>query len=236
MNAERKKTGKGVRVVLIDSGVNPHHSHVERVAGGVRFYRDGAGLIRQSGDFRDLMGHGTALAGIVRARAPEAELYAVRVFERRLTTFFPVLEAALLWALELGAKIVNLSLGTSNPDHRERLQQLVAQARTCGALFVASAPPGGKEWLPASLPGVLGVAGDERCGWEEHRWVPGDPIPFRAHPCPRPLPGPAQRHNFRGHSFASAHLSAKLALGAEGNPLFGYEEAWAFLVETAIRT
>ena len=43
--------------------------------------------------------------------------------------------------------------------------------------------------MPATFPEAVGVAGDERCAWDEHRWVAGDPIAFRAHPRPRPPPG-----------------------------------------------
>ena len=89
------------------------------------------------------------------------------------------------------------------------------------------------EWLPAAFPGVLGVAGDDHCSWAEHLYIAEDPIPFRAHPCPRPLPGPAQRRNFRGHSFASAHLSSEVARLVERNPALTSEEARVSLINTA---
>ena len=82
--------------------------------------------------------------------------------------------------------------------------------------------------------GSHGVAGDDRCSWGEHLYTADDPIAFRAHPCPRPLPGPAQQRNFRGHSFASAHLTSKIALLAEKNSLTS-EKAKAYLIGTASR-
>lgn len=226
-------TGKGVRVALIDSGINPHHSHVERVEGGVSFFLDSTGTLRHNDNFLDRLGHGTALAGILRAKAPGVELYAVKIFHDRLAAHFTVLEAALLWAIDCRAKVINLSLGTNNPDHRERLELVVARAKAASAIIVASAPPNDAEWLPAALPGVMGVAGDERCGWSEHLHIAGDPIAFRAHSCPRPLPGPAQQRNFRGHSFASAHLTSEIALRAERKPSLTSEEAKAYLIDTA---
>ena len=229
-------TGKGVKIALIDSGVNPHHSHVERVAGGIHFFLDQTETLRQDQDFLDRLGHGTALAGIVRAKAPEAELYAVKIFYDRLATSFPVLEEALLWSIHYGIKVINLSLGTNNPQHQEKLEQVVSKARAAGAIIVASAPPTGAEWLPAALPGVVGVAGDNRCGWAQYLYLAEDPIPFRAHPCPRPLPGPAQRRNFRGHSFASAHLTSEIARLVETNPFLTSEKAKAYLIDTAMET
>jgi subtilisin family serine protease len=222
-------TGAGVRVALIDSGVNAQHSHVGFLAGGVSFAVTANGEVRESGDYADRLGHGTALAGILRAKAPQVELYAVKIFTDRLATSIAVLEAALLWGVQQNMKILSLSLGTTNPDHRERLLEVVAQANAAGTLLVASSPPGRADILPAALPGVIGVAGDDRCGWGEHRYIADDPIPLRAHPCPRPLPSPAQARNFRGHSFASAHLSAVLALLAQQRPSLTVSEATAYL-------
>ena len=223
-------TGAGVRVALIDSGVNAQHSHVGFLAGGISFSVTADGEARESDDYADRLGHGTALAGILRAKAPQVELYAVKVFTDRLATSLAVLEAALLWGVQQKMRILNLSLGTANPDHRERLLEVVAQANAAGALLVASAPPGRADVFPAALQGVIGVAGDDHCGWGEHRYIADDPIPFRAHPCPRPLPGPAQARNFRGHSFASAHLSALLALLVEKHPGLTVDLAREYLI------
>jgi hypothetical protein len=129
--------------------------------------------------------------------------------------------------------IINLSLGTANPQHRERLRATVTQANATGSILVASSPPGQADVLPAALPGVIAVAGDERCEWADYLYIEDDPISFRAHPCPRPLPGPAQARNFRGHSFASAHVSALLALVVEKYPRLTVQEAGEFLITYA---
>ncbi|MBI3245819.1 MAG: S8 family serine peptidase [Deltaproteobacteria bacterium] len=232
-------TGAGVRVALIDSGINPRHPHVGTVAGGIAFSLAADGTLHRSEDYLDRRGHGTALAGIVRAKAPQVELYAVKIFRDPLTpndpltTSFAVLEAGLCWALDQGMQIVNLSLGTTNPAHRPRLQALVAQAHAAGVLLVSSAPPGQTEILPAALPGVIGVAGDEACRWHEHRYVEEDEIHFRAHPQPRPIPGLLQERNFRGHSCASAHLAAVLALYTEQCSGLSVHEAQVYLKRTA---
>jgi hypothetical protein len=109
-------------------------------------------------------------------------------------------------------RVINLSLGSTNPAHRDRLQDLITQAHAAGLFVVASAPPGGTDTIPAALPGVISVAGDDACAWNEYRYICDDPIPFRAHPYPRPIPGLPQERNFYGHSCASAHVTALLAL------------------------
>jgi hypothetical protein len=222
-------TGAGVGVALIDSGINAAHSHVGSVAGGVGFWLADDGTVRENDAYTDQLGHGTALAGIVRAKAPQAELYAVKIFTERLGASIALLEAGLGWAIAHKIKIINLSLGTNKPEHRERLGPLLERAQAAGSILVAASPPGRADVLPAALPGVIGVAGDEQCGWNDYRYTSADPISFRAHSQPRPLPGLAQERNFRGHSFASAHVSAVLALLAHTRPQLSSEEASQFL-------
>jgi hypothetical protein len=226
-------TGAGVRVALIDSGVNAQHPHVGFVSGGTAFAVTPDGALQQSDQYTDRLGHGTALAGILRAKAPGVEIYAVKIFADRLAAPFAVLAAGLRWAIEQHMHVINLSLGTDNPAHRERLSALVARAKDANALLVASSPPGRADVLPAALPGVIGAAGDEECQWGVHRYVPADPIPLRAHPHPRALPGLPQARNFRGHSFASAHIAAVLALLREQRPQLTVEEAQGCLRRTS---
>ncbi|MGE0684028.1 MAG: S8 family serine peptidase [Candidatus Binatia bacterium] len=207
-----------VRVAIIDSGINPRHPHVSAVTGGIAFSLTDEGEVQQSDDYIDRRGHGTALAGIIRAKAPQVELYAVKIFRDPrtpndpLTTSIAVLEAGFRWAIEQVMHVINFSLGTTNPAHRDRLDALVTHAHNTGSIVVASAPPGDTTTLPAALSGVIGVAGDDACAWNEYRYIRNDPVPFRAHPRPRPIPGISQERNFHGHSCASAHVTALLAL------------------------
>ena len=129
-----------------------------------------------------------------------------------LTTSINALEAGLCWAIDHRIQVINLSLGVTNPAHRARLQALVSQAHTSGLFVVASAPPGDTTTLPAILPGVIAVAGEENCAWNKYRYVHGDSVPFRAHAYARPIPNLPQERNFHGHSCASAHVAALLAL------------------------
>lgn len=176
-------------------------------------------------NYRDRLGHGTALAGILKFKAPEAELFSVRIFDDRLVTSIEILEAALCWAIEQRMHVINLSLGTANPEHRARMLRLVAQARRRGTLITASSPPESSGMLPAGLESVFGVSASDDCAWAEYQYVAAGPIHFRAHPSPRPLPGLDQSRNYRGHSFASAHISALLALLIQDQPEMGFKAA-----------
>ena len=169
-------TGTGVKVALIDSGVNAQHSHVRHMAGGIQFFLSDEGAVQTSPEYPDHMGHGTALAGVLRAKAPQVELYAVKIFSDHLATSFPVLEAALHWAIEQRIKIINLSLGLINPDHRASLMEIVMRIQEANLVLVAASPPDRSDVLPATLPGVIGVAGDETCAWDEHRYMAESPV------------------------------------------------------------
>lgn len=227
------RTGAGIRIALIDSGINPAHSHVGPIAGGVAFSAGLKGEVLQTSDYRDTLGHGTALAGILKFKAPEAELFAVKVFTDRLVTSIEILEAALRWAIEQKMQVVNLSLGTANPEHRAGMARIAARARRAWTLIAASSPPEMTDMLPAALDGVFGVAASDECSWSEYRYIAEGPIHFRAHPSPRPLPGLDQSRNYRGHSFASAHLSALLALLIQDRPEMGFAVARERLIKCA---
>src|SRR3954465_15114397 len=66
-------TGAGVRVCIVDSGVDPDHPLVGRVDSAVAIVADGEQTSVVEDDEGDLCGHGTACAGIVRALAPHCE-------------------------------------------------------------------------------------------------------------------------------------------------------------------
>ena len=226
------RTGDGVRIALIDSGINAGHSHVGPIAGGVAFNSGQKGEVVQTSDYRDSLGHGTALAGILKFKAPEATVFAVKIFSDRLVTSIEILEAALRWAIDQKMHVVNLSLGTANPEHRARMVKIAAMAKRVGTLIAASSPPDRTDMFPAALGGIFGVAASDDCSWNEYRYIANDPIHFRAHPSPRPLPGLDQSRNYRGHSFASAHLSALLALLIQDRPELGFAGARERLIKS----
>jgi len=109
-------TGSGVTVALLDSGVHGEHPHVGGVRGGRSFLAE-----TDANDFVDRVGHGTAVAAAIREKSPAVELIAARIFDRQLATNVDVLVQAIRWAADEGAQLINLSLGTVNPAHAEKL-------------------------------------------------------------------------------------------------------------------
>jgi subtilisin family serine protease len=201
-----------VRVAVIDSGVHAEHPHVGGIAGGVAFDEDG----REHGDFLDRLGHGTAVTAAIKEKAPDAELYAVRVFERRLSTRIANLLRAIDWAARSGMQIANLSLGTSRIEHEGALRDAVHRAATRGLIIVSARDDDGVRWLPGSLAGVVPVQLDAACPRDQYRVVEvNGATVFRASGFARPIPGVPPERNLNGISFAVANVTGFVARACE---------------------
>ena len=194
-----------VRVGIVDSGINPDHPHVGQVMGGIFFNAEG-----ESPDFADRIGHGTAVAGVIREKAPTAELYAVRIFDRRLAANIDTLMRGLDWCLGHRIQVVNLSIGTANEQHRPRLEDFLRRARSQGMFVVSTA-----NMLPGMLEGAIRVDSDEECDRGTCRFQNGT---FLASPYPRSIPGVPRELNLHGISFAIANCTGLLAREMESCP------------------
>lgn len=196
-----------VRVAVIDSGVHASHPHLGGVAGGVAILENGLGP-----DFVDRIGHGTAVAAVIREKAPDALIYAVKVFDRALTARVEVILRALEWCFDRNMQVINLSLGTLNPAHRAAFESALKRATVACALVVAARDVDGQPSLPGCLPGAISVALDWNCPRDTYRRevIDGREV-FFACGYPRPIPGIPPEHNLRGMSFAVANVAGFIA-------------------------
>jgi subtilisin family serine protease len=196
-----------VRVGIIDSGVHSAHPHVGNIAGGVTI-----GPHSLEASYVDRLGHGTAIAALIHARAPHAELFAVKVFQDTLTTNLRMVLSAIDWCLQNEMDLINLSLGTPNGEHRAAFEAAVARAGAAGKGIVSAFEVNGAPALPGHLPGVVGVLADASKRPGEHGLVThGAKKIFTACPFPRDIPGVPRERNLLGVSFAVAHVTATLA-------------------------
>ena len=209
LTASPDRTGRGVRIAIVDSGVHATHPHVGGVEGGTSFRDDGS----EGGDIVDRLGHGTAVAAAIHEKAPDASLLAVKVFDRSLATTGHALAAAIRWSIARQANIINLSLGTTNAEHRPLLEEVVAAAMAAGVTVVAAAPDEQHAWLPGGIPGVLAVELDWACPRDVcHVSLNHDgQRRARASGYPRPIPGVPPERNLKGVSFAVANATGLLA-------------------------
>jgi subtilisin family serine protease len=164
-------TGKGVRVAVIDTGMDVDHPDLR-------------GRIAKVGDFVDRPGHrdlgfnsdihGTAVAGVIAAAlnseiglvgvAPDAQVFALKACwqerpgAREAVCDSYTLAKAVDFAILQGAQVLNFSLA-GPPD--PLLAKLIAAALRRGIVVVAADGPDVERSFPASEPGVLAVAGSD---------------------------------------------------------------------------
>jgi len=216
-------------IAVIDSGINPAHPHAGEVAGGLAFHMDPQGSVALHPDFTDRLGHGTAIAGVVRHMAPEARLYAFKIFHEDLRAPASLLLAALAWAVDHSIKVVHLSLGVEDERHRGELEKLCLRARDKGLVVVASARSPDDGLLPASLETVVGACRDPDCDPDQLIAYPESPVEFGAYGYPRSLPGLPRNRNLKGHSFAAARVTGHAARILAEHPGAGPEEVKSML-------
>ena len=214
-NSDFQIPNSRIRVAIIDSGVHAGHPHVRGVAGGIAIDDDG----RQHGDYLDRLGHGTAVTAAIKEKAPRAELYAVKVFDRVLSTCIASLVAAIDWAAREGMHLANLSLGTSRLEHEGVLRDVIERATASGLTVVAARDDAGVRWLPGSLPGVIPVQLDWTCPRDSYRIADvGGTAVFRASGFARPIDGVPPERNLSGISFAVANITGFIAQGQHDMP------------------
>jgi subtilisin family serine protease len=131
-------TGKGVKVAVLDTGIDTHHDDLA-VAGGASF-------VDYTTSYDDDNGHGTHVAGIIGAKnndigvvgvAPDASLYAVKVLDQTGTGYLSDVISGIDWAIDNQMDIINLSMTTVVDS--TALHEAVDKAYSNGLLVVAAA-------------------------------------------------------------------------------------------------
>ena len=205
------RAAMSVKIAIIDSGVNASHFHVRHVEQGWTFRFDkGQNVVKENG-CADEIGHGTAIAGVIRERLPSASLYALKIFQQTLNAPYPLLHSALDWAVKTRAGIIHLSLGTRQSEHRKSLEDLCRRAYRKKIIIVAATQSPREQIFPSTFDTVIGVYGHPECGPDDLICHPSNTSLFGAHGRPRPLPGLPQEANFSGSSFAAARVTALVA-------------------------
>ena len=215
----RRADGTGVRVLVLDSGVDASHP---ALAGGVAINAfkvdvDGEGaeseLRRVIPDSEgDVYGHGTAVAAIVRQFAPAAQIDSVKVLGRTVGSSHFVV-AALHWGIDQGYDVINCSFTTQEAQQLARYKAAVDRA-FCRNVQVVSACNNQEYWrveYPGSFPTVISTSYADLPGLTIRR-RPGELVEFVARgENLRVAWKGGQYRVISGSSFAAPHLSALVA-------------------------
>ena len=208
-------TGAGVRVAVVDSGVDAGHPAVGQVAGAVAltYDPDAPDQVRAAdGPHEDLFGHGTACAGIIRSLAPEAELYSVRVLGARLTGKGTVFAAGLRWAIANRMQVVNLSLSTGKRDYFAVFHELVDEAYFAKVMLVCAVNNVAGPTYPSQYASVFSVAANEATDPYRYDYNPAPPVEFGAPGIDIEVPWlGGSTIKATGNSFAAPHIAGLVA-------------------------
>jgi type VII secretion-associated serine protease mycosin len=247
-------TGAGVRVAVVDSGVDARHPQLR---GAVAPGRD---LLHGNPDARqDCVGHGTGVASIIAARpaggvpfrglAPGVTIVPVRVTEKEQIDGGDTgddagpaeFAQAIAWAADPGggrADVINLSVVMTADDPRVR--RAVADAVAAGVVVVAAAGNNGAAErgnptpYPAAYPGVIGVGAVTSSGARAPFSQRGDYVDLVAAGSGVTMAAPGAGHTAgEGTSYAAPYVAATAALLRQRFPGLSPEQVRRRLVATA---
>jgi subtilisin family serine protease len=203
-------TGRGVKVGVIDSGIENSHPDIDgHVTGFVSFREDtSGGLVTSEEPHGDDFGHGTACAGIIRRYVPDCELYSIKVLGPSLTGKGVVFAAGLRWAIDHGLNVVNLSLGTTKQEYFGLFHELADAAYFRNVLLVTAANNLPVVSFPSLYAAVASVACHEGSDLYEFYYNAEPPVEFWAPGINVTVPWLDGQHlTVTGNSFSAPHIT-----------------------------
>ena len=155
--------GKGVKLVVIDTGIDMTHPEL------VGIIKGGWNAISTAATFNDDNGHGTHCSGTIAAKdddqgvvgvAPQIDLYGVKVLDANGSGTFDDVIAGMLWAVTNKMEVASMSLGAGQGN--QALADAVEAMRKGGVILIAAAGnSGGSVGYPAAYPGAIAIAASD---------------------------------------------------------------------------
>lgn len=230
--------GAGVTVAIIDSGVDGSHPAVGgRLVASVKVELRGEGPeVVQDPERLDVVGHGTACAGIIHSLAPAADIVSVRVLGPDNRGKGAVFATGLEWAIERGASVVNLSLSSRSEALMGVFHELADRAYFANVLLVCAANNVPGPSYPSLFASVVSVAAHDTPDAWTWFYNPHPPVEFGARGVDVEV---AWRDGgwivATGNSFAAPHIAGVAALIRAKHPGATPFEVKAMLAATAGR-
>jgi len=134
------RTGRGVRVAVVDSGIDTEHPDLKgKVKESVEAVTEDGKIEFRPSTSGDQAGHGTACAGIIASIAPDVDLYSVKVLGPKASGSGDMFLVGLDYAIKQKFRVINLSLGTTKRDFFAPLHDLLDRAYQAGCIVVSAA-------------------------------------------------------------------------------------------------
>jgi len=227
--------GAGVTVAIVDSGVEGDHPAVGgALAASVRVELDGEDSRVLPDDPIDVVGHGTACAGIVHALAPAATLVSVRVLGPDNRGKGQAFAAGIEWAIDAGASIINLSLSSRSEAMFATFHDLADRAYFANVLLVCAANNVAVASYPSLFASVVSVAAHDVRDPAVWYYNPRPPVEFGAYGLDVEVAWRAGgRIVATGNSFAAPHIAAYAARIRAAHPAATPFEVKTILAATA---
>jgi subtilisin family serine protease len=171
-------TGRGIRVCVVDSGIEANHPAVGALSGSYRVIGEDLAVVEAEPG--DSCGHGTACASIIRQAAPDCELYSVQVLGANFSGTGNVLLAGLRWAVEQRFDVINMSLSTARQEFVQALHEMADDAFFNRSVIVAAAHNSRVESFPWRFSSVISVGSHQQEDPDLILYNPRPPVEFFA--------------------------------------------------------
>jgi subtilisin family serine protease len=201
--------GSGVRVAVLDSGVDGSHPLIRGLDRAVEVVTSADGEVGLVDcPPADMAGHGTACAGLISSIAPGVSLTSVRVLTNGKTGGGNALLAGLKWAIDQEFDIVNMSLSTAKTQFCLALHELADRAYFRRTVLVTSAHNMPLRSFPWPFASVISVASHNEPDPLLYYYNPAPPVDFYARGMGVTVawPGGGEKRS-TGNSFATPHIT-----------------------------
>jgi subtilisin family serine protease len=208
--------GNGVRIAIIDSGVEMSHPNLAHLvlAHDIQISDSGVQAEVKSGNGTDVFGHGTAVASIINKLAPKASLGSFQVLGEQLRSRTILIREGVRQAIDAGYDILNCSFGCGVKEQVLLYKDWIDEAYLKGIHIVAACNNidfRRPEW-PGFFPSVITVNMAKVSSEHEFFRVPGNLVEFAAGGVDVEVAWRAkQMRRVSGSSFAAPRLAALLA-------------------------
>ncbi|TCP64924.1 S8 family peptidase [Baia soyae] len=228
----RAFTGKGVKVGIIDTGIDFSHPDLSpNIQGGVN-------IIEPGKPPHDLNGHGTHVSGVIGAAinqygiigvAPEVSLYAIKVLNKKGVGSLSDLVRGIEWGIANNMDILNISISGGKVSPMV-LEKAIQTATRRGIFVVAAAGNAGQlsgrgdtVEVPARVPNAIAVAALSKSNKRASFSATGSTVDVAAPGVKVVSTYPGMKYaSLSGTSMAAAHVSGVLALFKQKHPKVGH--------------